>query len=161
MTSIAESPDCHRGLVRGCVTSMVKYAARGTAFASSSLGLSCLLNRRFQDQGHLPQLPPPGRRWRHRCRRILRQWSQARTARIAKTPLTSHGVIYFKDKLSRVFGGTYSCTWDGPIRFQPEEVAAGTFMTVVEVFQKADAGEKITPDSREALRHYLSQLTER
>ena len=48
MTSIAPAPDCHRGLVRGCVTQRGKYAARGTAFASSSLGLSCQLNRRFQ-----------------------------------------------------------------------------------------------------------------
>ena len=48
MTNIAESLDCHRGLVRGCVTQMVKYTARGTAFASSSLRLSFQLNRRFQ-----------------------------------------------------------------------------------------------------------------
>ena len=27
---------------------MLKYAARGTAFASNSLGLSCQLNRRFE-----------------------------------------------------------------------------------------------------------------
>ena len=34
---------------------MVKYAARGTAFASSSLGLSCQLNRRFQVEDY-PEL---------------------------------------------------------------------------------------------------------
>ena len=44
MTSIEESPDCHRGLVRGCVTQMVKYAARGTVFASESLGLAYKVN---------------------------------------------------------------------------------------------------------------------
>ena len=80
---------------------------------------------------------------------------------ITGTPLPSHGVIYFEDKLSRVFGGVYSCTWDGPMRFQPEEVAGGSFLTVEEVFRKAEADEKITPDSIEALRHYLSQVTGR
>ena len=80
---------------------------------------------------------------------------------VAGTPLTSHGVIYFEDKLSRVFGGVYSCTWDGPMRFQPEEVVGGSFMTIEEVFRKADAGEKITPDSIEALRYYLSRINGR
>ena len=39
--------------------------------------------------------------------------------------LSSHGVIYFEDALSRVFGGVYSCCWDGEMRFQPEEEAGG------------------------------------
>ena len=80
---------------------------------------------------------------------------------VTGTPLTSHGVLYFEDKLSRVFGGVYSCLWDGPMRFQPEEVADGSFMTIEEIFQKAEAGEHITPDSIEALRYYLSKVTGR
>ena len=35
MTRLAESPDCHWGLVRESVTQLVKYATRGTAFVSS------------------------------------------------------------------------------------------------------------------------------
>ena len=49
MTSIAESPDCHRGLVRGCITQMVKYYANCLRFKQS--GLSCQFNRRFQIEG--------------------------------------------------------------------------------------------------------------
>ncbi len=78
---------------------------------------------------------------------------------VTEAPLTSHGVIYLEDKLSRVFGGVYSCTWDGSMRFQSEEVAGGSFMTIEVVFRKAEAGEKITPDSLEALRYYLNQIS--
>ena len=75
---------------------------------------------------------------------------------IAGAPLTSHGVLYFEDALSRVYGAVYSCKWDGPMIFQPEEVADGSFTTIEDIFKRVEAGDKITPDSVEALRHFLN-----
>ena len=78
---------------------------------------------------------------------------------ISGVPLSHHGVIYFEDKLSRVFGAIYSCIWDGPMAFQVEEVAGGKFRSVDEVLRMAAEGAQITPDSLVAF-HHLQKATE-
>ena len=78
---------------------------------------------------------------------------------ICGVPLTHHGVIYYEDKLSRVFGAIYSCVWDGPMQFQVEEVAGGNFYSIDQVCRMADEGAQITPDSLAAL-SYLQNATE-
>ncbi len=78
---------------------------------------------------------------------------------ISGVPLAHHGVIYFEDELSRVFGAIYSCVWDGPMQFQVEEVAGGRFYSVDEVLGMAAEGSQITPDSLAAL-NYLRKATE-
>ena len=69
--------------------------------------------------------------------------------------LQAHGIIYFEDQRSRVFGAIYSCICDGQMRYQPEEVVSGEFLAVEEVAARIERGDKITPDSIAALRHYL------
>ena len=69
--------------------------------------------------------------------------------------LRPHGVIYFEDSRSRVFGGVYSCVYDGPMQYQPEEVVSGEFVPLATVFARIQSGDRITPDSIQALRHYL------
>ena len=78
---------------------------------------------------------------------------------ISGVPLSHHGVIYFEDNLSRVFGAIYSCIWDGPMEFQVEEVAGGKFYSLKEVLRMAAEGARITPDSLAAL-NYLQKITE-
>ena len=78
---------------------------------------------------------------------------------ISGVPLTHHGVIYFEDKLSKVFGAIYSCVWDGPMQFQVEEVAGGKFYSVDEVLRMEAECAQITPDSLAAL-NYLRKATE-
>ena len=78
---------------------------------------------------------------------------------ISGVSLTHHGMLYFEDKLSRVFGAIYSCVWDGPMQFQVEEVAGGKFYSLDEVFRMAAEGAQITPDSLVAL-DYLQKATE-
>ncbi len=75
---------------------------------------------------------------------------------ITRVALKSHGVLYFEDSLSRVFGAIYSCQWDGPMSFQPEEVVGGYFVNVAEVFLMEERGEQITPDSLQAFRYWAT-----
>jgi isopentenyldiphosphate isomerase len=70
---------------------------------------------------------------------------------ISGVAIKHHGVVYFEDELSRVFGAVYSCVWDGPMRFQPEEVVDGRFLELSAIHEMAAAGAKITPDSLQAL----------
>ncbi len=75
---------------------------------------------------------------------------------ITGVALKSHGVLYFEDNLSRVFGAIYSCQWDGPMCFQSEEVVSGYFVNVAEVFRMEERGEQITPDSLQAFRYWAT-----
>ena len=75
---------------------------------------------------------------------------------ITGVPLTPHGEIYFEDERSRVFGRIYSCVYEGPMWYQPEEVVSGKFVPIPEIFARVQRGENITPDTVQALRHYLN-----
>lgn len=53
--------------------------------------------------------------------------------------------FYFEDERSRVWGRTFTCTWDGPLELQAEEVEFVERMTPEEIFARS-ATEPFTPD---------------
>ena len=68
---------------------------------------------------------------------------------IANVQLRSHGRFYFQSSESRLWGGVFSCCWDGPIRMQPEEVLAVRWIDPKLPWQRQ--GECYTPDSLQAM----------
>lgn len=75
---------------------------------------------------------------------------------ISGVPLEPHGEIRFEDEKTIVFGRVYSCVYEGPMWYQPEEVVSGKFVPVTEILARVERGDTITPDSVQALQHYLS-----
>jgi copper homeostasis protein CutC/isopentenyldiphosphate isomerase len=71
---------------------------------------------------------------------------------IGNTPLAHHFDFFFEDARSRVWGRVFSCLYDGPLRLQPEEVAAVSWMTIPEILKEP----RCTPDGVEALRRYFT-----
>jgi 8-oxo-dGTP pyrophosphatase MutT (NUDIX family) len=55
-----------------------------------------------------------------------------------------------------VWGAVYDVVWDGPIRWQPEEVAWGAFVPVEEV-EAMIARERFCPDGLEVFRRWLAE----
>jgi isopentenyldiphosphate isomerase len=74
---------------------------------------------------------------------------------IAGVPLHHWFEFYFEDLGSRVFGAAYSCTYEGPLRLQPEEVQSVERLSIAGIFTNND--RSFTPDSMFALQRYLSQ----
>lgn len=70
-------------------------------------------------------------------------------------PLKPLGTFYYGDDHSRVWGGLFECTYDGPLVLQVEEVDEVLEMTAQEILQRAD---EFTPDGIVAFKKYL-QLT--
>lgn len=68
---------------------------------------------------------------------------------IAGVSLHSHGRFFYQSPESRLWGGVYSCLWDGPIRMQPEEVVDLRWIDPASSWRRAH--ERYTPDSLEAL----------
>jgi 8-oxo-dGTP pyrophosphatase MutT (NUDIX family) len=66
--------------------------------------------------------------------------------------------FYYEDHGNRVWGRAYSCTHDGPVTLQKEEVASGDFLPLAEVLALAER-EPFTPDGLCALRRYLACRT--
>ena len=77
---------------------------------------------------------------------------------IQDVPLTWHFEFYFADAHSRVWGGVFSCIYDGEIVLQEEEVESGVFLPVDDIIRRAQI-EPYTPDSICALSHYLDLAT--
>ena len=67
--------------------------------------------------------------------------------------LTARFDFYYEDTANRVWGRIYTCVYEGPFRFQPEEVADGCFVDVADVL--AGRYEPLTPDTLAALRRLL------
>jgi isopentenyldiphosphate isomerase len=63
---------------------------------------------------------------------------------------------YFEDADNRVWGRIFRCTHDGPFILQPEEIAAGLFMTVPQVLERCGQ-EPFTPDGISILRQLFDQ----
>lgn len=74
---------------------------------------------------------------------------------ISGVPLTYVTTFYYGDERSRVFGGMFECTYDGPLRLQPEEVNEVLEMSADEIL--ARRGE-FTPDGIHAFEIYLRHL---
>ena len=72
---------------------------------------------------------------------------------IRGVPLLGHFDFYYEDPANRVWGRVYTCEYEGPFEWQPEEVAEGRFVTVEEIL--AGRYQPLTPDTLHALRLYL------
>lgn len=77
---------------------------------------------------------------------------------IRHTPLTRLFDFYFEDAHTRVWGGTFSCVYEGPLVLQTEEVESVTLMTPEEVLRRA-VTEPFTPDGVYVVRRYLGKIT--
>lgn len=63
----------------------------------------------------------------------------------------------YQDEVTRVWGRTFKCVYDGPFVLQESEVESGQFMDLNQV-KKLLQEEKVCPDSKVAVRKYLEQL---
>ncbi len=75
---------------------------------------------------------------------------------IRDTPLTWLFDFYFADAHTRVWGGTFSCVYEGPLVLQTEEVESVTLMTPEEVLRRAVTAP-FTPDGVYVVRRYLEE----
>jgi 8-oxo-dGTP pyrophosphatase MutT (NUDIX family) len=67
---------------------------------------------------------------------------------IAGAPLEPLGMADYADDATRYRAFRYVVTWDGPIRWQPEEVSWGDWVTLEELVRRFDEEpETIVPDS--------------
>ena len=75
---------------------------------------------------------------------------------IRQVPLTWLFDFYFADQRTRVWGGAYSCVYDGPLVLQEEEVESVSLMTVEEIFQRTET-ELFTPDGLYVVKRYWEE----
>jgi isopentenyldiphosphate isomerase len=75
---------------------------------------------------------------------------------IRNVPLTWLFDCYFADEHTRVWGGAFSCVYDGELVLQEEEVEDVALMTIDEILRRAET-EPFTPDGLYVLRRYLGQ----
>lgn len=68
---------------------------------------------------------------------------------ISNVLLQDHGRFFFQSPESRLWGGVFSCLWDGDVQMQPEEVLALRWINLAAAWQQDD--EDYTPDSLQAL----------
>ena len=76
---------------------------------------------------------------------------------IRHAPLTWLFNFYYADAHTRVWGGVFSCVYDGPIVLQEEEVESGAFARITDILRRAQT-EPFTPDGMYVLRRYLSDV---
>ncbi|WP_251977406.1 NUDIX hydrolase [Salinicola avicenniae] len=74
---------------------------------------------------------------------------------IRGVPLRPAGELRFVEGSLRIFGALYGVSVDGPLRLQPEEVAAVRWMPP----REALALERATPDTRLALQQMMTRLS--
>lgn len=72
---------------------------------------------------------------------------------IHNTPLTRLFDFYFSDPHTRVWGSVFSCTYDGLLTLQEEEVESVSLLTIEEVFQQA-VTHPFTPDGLYVVQRY-------
>jgi isopentenyldiphosphate isomerase len=75
---------------------------------------------------------------------------------IRNTELTALFDFKYKGKNNFVWGRAFSCTYDGAITLQKEEVAWGSFLSLEEVLQLT-ASKSFTPDGLYVLNRYLAE----
>jgi 8-oxo-dGTP pyrophosphatase MutT (NUDIX family) len=73
---------------------------------------------------------------------------------IRNTELRAHFTFLYEEGSNRVWGRVYSCTWDGPMTLQAEEVERGFFMAPQMVLALSEK-EPFTPDGIYVLKRYL------
>eukprot|EP00741_Cyanophora_paradoxa_P009463 tig00000144_g9167.t1 len=78
---------------------------------------------------------------------------------ISGVPLSPLFDFLFKNDRCQVWGSAFSCTWDGEIKLQPEEVESGRWMTIDEVLALSQT-EQFTPTGMYALMKYKELVRE-
>ncbi len=73
---------------------------------------------------------------------------------ISGVSLTPWGTFYTEDHKGKVWGGIYSCRYEGALRLQVEEVVYVELMMVEEILSRQ---QEFTADSIVALRHWLER----
>jgi len=76
---------------------------------------------------------------------------------IHDVPLTWLFNFYFENEHTRVWGGTFSCVYEGPLMLQEEEVESVTPMTIEDILHRAET-EPFTPDGLYVVRRYRGKL---
>jgi len=75
---------------------------------------------------------------------------------IRDVPLSWLFDFFYSDDLTRVWGGVFSCAYDGRIVLQPEEIESGAFLLISDILRRAQT-EPFTPDGMVALSRFLGQ----
>lgn len=75
---------------------------------------------------------------------------------IRQVPLIRLFDFYFSDPRSRVWGGAFACTYDGPLTLQAEEVERVELMTPDEILRRTET-EPFTPDGLYVVQQYCAQ----
>jgi isopentenyldiphosphate isomerase len=71
------------------------------------------------------------------------------------TPMEHLFTFYYEDERIKCFGDAWELTYDGELKLQEEEVESVHLMTMREIIERYEAGEKFTPDSIYACREYV------
>jgi 8-oxo-dGTP pyrophosphatase MutT (NUDIX family) len=74
---------------------------------------------------------------------------------IRGVPLTRLFDFSFEDEHTRLWGCAFSCTYDGMVVLQEEEVESGAFVPVSDILRRAET-EPFTPDGMYVLQRYLN-----
>jgi isopentenyldiphosphate isomerase len=74
---------------------------------------------------------------------------------IHDVPLTHLFDFFYTDEHTQVWGGVFSCVYDGAIILQEEEIDSGAFMAISDILHHAQTAP-YTPDSVYVLQHYLA-----
>ena len=75
---------------------------------------------------------------------------------IRDVPLNWLFDFFYSDDHTRVWGGVFSCAYDGRIVLQPEEIESGAFLQISDILRRAQT-EPFTPDGMVALSRFLGQ----
>lgn len=75
---------------------------------------------------------------------------------IKDVELVLHFKNFYEDTINRVWGKVFSCTYDGDIALQKEEVELGFFAPISEIV-KMTMAERFTPDSMEILQKFVQK----
>ena len=76
---------------------------------------------------------------------------------IRDVPLTRLFEFFFEDERNRVWGGAFTCIYDGALRLQEEEVESVILLTPHDTLRRAQT-EPYTPNGVYVLRRYLGQV---
>ena len=76
---------------------------------------------------------------------------------IRHVPLTQLFDFYFAAQRTRVWGGVFSCVYDGPLTLQEEEVESVSLMTLDAISRRGQV-ELFTPDGLYVVQRYRENL---
>jgi len=74
---------------------------------------------------------------------------------VSGVALEAIGDLRYEDENNRVHGAVFTCSWDGPLRLQPEEVESAEWLTLEALAARRRSGDQFCPDGLLALDTYL------